>query len=390
MRASVQSTVPRTEGRIPVKPPKINYWLRGRIWWYHLTINHKRHRASTGESDYKNACRVAERERAILLRHQSEAADPYRMSARELFDWQKERMEKSGRARTTIANHQNFADRYIEHFGDRPLTELSRFDVEGWRDWLATQKIRNSNRNGQALSPKTISEHLNWLSAIYNDVLDDLPNPVKRVIRPKQTHSEHVEAMQFYTPDEINKLIDTAQKLVGEDPASKEFRYWDQLHCWLILLSHTGMRIGEAQDLRFKDVDKRRKTVSVTSQKTGKRRTLNLTNLKIQGMGYTPYYALQDLMMYAENHYGETLDKDCRIYIKYHTWFFKTLRRLCRKAEVEFKGVHALRNSFATMALTRWTVAEVSHYLGHKDISTTFTIYGHLISEPTKEFSYSK
>jgi integrase len=68
-----------------------------------------------------------------------------------------------------------------------------------------------------------------------------------------------------------------------------------------------------------------------------------------------------------------------RLYVQYPTWFYKTLRRACKHAEVDFRGVHALRHAFATMALRKHSVKKVAEWLGHNDIYLTYATYGHLV-----------
>ena len=43
---------------------------------------------------------------------------------------------------------------------------------------------------------------------------------------------------------------------------------------------------------------------------------------------------------------------------------------------------HALRHTFASLALkSGWPIGQLAKWLGHSDINTTYSIYGHLIAE---------
>ena len=56
----------------------------------------------------------------------------------------------------------------------------------------------------------------------------------------------------------------------------------------------------------------------------------------------------------------------------------RMLERLCERVGVEYKGVHALRHSFATTLIQKGaSVKYVSELLGHASIQTTYNLYVH-------------
>ena len=53
------------------------------------------------------------------------------------------------------------------------------------------------------------------------------------------------------------------------------------------------------------------------------------------------------------------------------------------------RPVHALRHTFASFALrSGWPVGQLAKWLGHSDINTTYSIYGHLIAEEPPEIRF--
>ncbi len=66
--------------------------------------------------------------------------------------------------------------------------------------------------------------------------------------------------------------------------------------------------------------------------------------------------------------------------------FAEHLEKLFKHADVERRSVHTMRHSFATQLLTAGVyVNEVQFALGHKDVSTTLSKYGHLLPGRQKE-----
>jgi integrase len=212
---------------------------------------------------------------------------------------------------------------------------------------------------------------------------------------------------------EWGKIFETALKDKKSEGKNTD-GHKNQFFWWLILISHTGIRLGEAQSLRFKDIIDEEICAYFTSAKTKERRKLNLISLgNIKEMAEeeynesgvehkvsiyvsikNPWFALMRLKLIAENEYkrrDKTITDTLPLYVRYRDWFYNNLESVCERAKVKFLGCHALRHSFASYALLRmgWKIEYLAKWLGHQDISTTYRIYGHLIADPSPQFKYS-
>lgn len=124
----------------------------------------------------------------------------------------------------------------LPHFGDWPLGKITRASVQVWVNELATR-----------LAPATATKALHILSKILDGAIADgrlAVNPCRTVKAPKIEDEE----ARFLTPYELVALEDAM-------PAS-----------WRVLvpfLADVGLRIGEAAALRWRDVDTARLTVVV-------------------------------------------------------------------------------------------------------------------------------
>lgn len=136
-----------------------------------------------------------------------------------------------GRYRTTT----EYFLRYLgeHHPGVRTLDELRRDPhILGWLTWLSSQQppLVKSTRSLHVLSLRRLTEELAWLQDLPTRVRlfhpDDIPQPAARFPRP-------------LTPEQ-DRLIQQ-ELLRRNDVASNA----------LLLIRHTGIRIGECVDLSF-------------------------------------------------------------------------------------------------------------------------------------------
>lgn len=148
------------------------------------------------------------------------------------------------------------------------------------------------------------------------------------------------------------------------------------------LMLETGMRVGEALALRWKYVDIKRKRLRVEatmlnlankkqcvlqeSPKTiSSRRVIPLTNKAIE--------ILEKAQANAKNEYvftngrGEPLTYEA---LRYQT------QQICKNADVEYRGEHVFRHTFATNCWYKnIDVKVLSKILGHSDVNVTYNIY---------------
>ena len=334
---------------------------RSEFWQYDFRANGRRYRGSTREHQKAQAEEVAG---AIFLRvsqqteTRSRVFSPASCRTDEAFARHIIALEARSRDDATISNYERYANRFDVFFGERTLAGITETDVEAWRDWLLSLHRGDQGHTDRTLSPKYVTEHVCWLASVYNHY--GLPNPTRRVERPRVTPEQHQRRLPVFSTGEMEALF---------RECGPEFR---PAFTWL---AYTGTRQCEMRDLRrsHQDIHEPTQTVWVTGKKR-KRRQLSLS-----GAAQPAWDALHQEIARRTVHEGEP------VFDPYNRWADKRLRALCSRVGIPERGPHALRHTFATHALLQWSwdTALVAKWLGHESISTTYRYYGHLIpTEP--------
>ena len=156
------------------------------------------------------------------------------------------------------------------------------------------------------------------------------------------------------------------------------------------LLHETGMRIGEALGLRPEDLAAAEREVAVVPRDNG-----NGARSKSREPRLIPVRAGL-IRLYADYLHGEYGDLDCD-YVFVNLWgqprghplgypaVYDLVRRLRRRTGIGFDP-HWCRHTAATRMLRDGVPIEVvSRLLGHADLTTTSTVYGHLTAEDARK-----
>jgi len=135
----------------------------------------------------------------------------------------------------------------------------------------------------------------------------------------------------------------------------------------LLLGSHAGLRLAEMTDLRWRDIDRAGRELTVRSGKGGKLRRVVL--------GTTLTAALEAL----------GAPRDPEVYVlpfRAPIRAQERMRRLCARAGVAYRGVHALRHSCGTRLVreSKGNLELAANHLGHANIQTT-RAYSHWADE---------
>jgi integrase len=202
---------------------------------------------------------------------------------------------------------------------------------------------------------KALKDAVKWRLIPYN-VADAVtpPRPTKPEITP-------------LTAEQVKRLLAATR---GE-----------KLEALYVLAVTTGMRIGEMFGLKWSDVDlevgvlRVRRTVSadgtVNPPKTASsRRTVRLSTLAVRALTGHPRTAEWVFASAAGTPIGV-----CNFHK--NSW-----RPLLQRAGLPHARVHDLRHTAATLMLSRGVpVKVVSEMLGHADVSTTLSIYAHVLPD---------
>ena len=390
--------------------PIPSYRVRDGHIWYHFYFKGKRYRRST-------KCKPHETDRAeritkdlidsLMFNLMADGTNPRELPAAELFRMYNRRPTKRGQPKNpaTILNYERYAKRFLDKFGALVnLTDINQWMIEDWRNDLLDTDSAYEDKGNKKLSPKLVAEHINWISAVYK--VFNLPNPCVNVTRPKKTHAQQVEDLQYYSKSELKRLLEVSRNLHLNGQ-----RGYDEFYSWLRLMAETGIRIGEAMNIRLKDIKWSQNAIYVWANKRSAGRLLQFPD--DAGDWGTMYltYLLLDRVFRDEFGFeapdirlkkrlesiGAKLEElqeshpDFTLWRYTYWWFAEHLKHVCKECGIPYKSPHALRHSFATIAMHSpdWTISYLAQWLGHKDISTTYKFYGHLGREERPPFSLS-
>jgi integrase/recombinase XerD len=182
----------------------------------------------------------------------------------------------------------------------------------------------------------------------------------------------------FYSNHEIQKLLKAAKTRPSIDP----LRAWTY-YCLFGLLAVTGLRLGEALNLRTGDIDWSEGILTIRGAKFGKSRLvpLHASTCKV----LADYSKRRDRRFgrRTEGHFlvnktGKRLDKG-----EVHRAFYTLSRQIGLRAVDASRGprLHDFRHRFAVQTLLRWyrngedpkrRLPILSTYLGHAHVTDTY------------------
>lgn len=182
----------------------------------------------------------------------------------------------------------------------------------------------------------------------------------------------------FYSDEEIRDLLKAAKGRSSKDP----LRPWTY-HCLLGLLAVTGLRLGEALNLRSDEMNWREGILTIRGAKFGKSRLVPLHPSTCEVL--SDYAKRRDRRFgtrpqspFLVNKNGNRLDKG-----EVHRMFYSLSRQIGLRAENTRRGprLHDFRHRFAVETLLRWyregedpkrKMPVLSTYLGHAHVTDTY------------------
>jgi integrase len=261
----------------------------------------------------------------------------------------------------------------IPYFG---RMRLSAIEPQHVRDFIRTVSARGVKVNTVRLALAPVKAL--FATAVEDGVLRMNPAAGVRIIAQRESFDDEGqgdEDVRALAPDELTALLDWIP---------------DAWQLFYRFLADTGVRIGEAVELRWRDLDLGAGTVRVERQfYKGKirrpksrfgRRTLRLTsNLarELWTLRKDTRAGDDDLVFTAQR--GGRVDQS------------NLMSRVLKPAAVdagigEWVGHHTFRHTCATSLFrTGWNAVQVQRWLGHHKASFTLDTYVHLLDEDTPE-----
>ena len=257
----------------------------------------------------------------------------------------------------------------IPTFGKFNLSDINNEDIISFSNKLLTE-----GRNGQKLSPKSVSDILSRMKSIRRFALirgyevNYVPNAVEIPLRQGQ--------IKVLTSTEENKLLRYLKS------------HFDLTALGILLSLFTGLRIGELCALKWSDFSFADKEFHVrrTMQRlhnldedTERKTFIEIDTPKTQSsLRKIPIPA--ELMKYLKSAYVEDAyvlsgSKDKFIEPRTMENRFKSILKKCGIEKINF---HVLRHSFATKCVELgFDIKSLSEILGHANVNITLNRYVH-------------
>ena len=319
-------------------------YKRENVWYLSYRAGGRRVRKSVGKS--KKLAILAQKEVEVQLAKRKlgweEIKDPT------FCDFQEEYLQylKTNTRATTYVRYrkalQHFTNFLTSHGTASPkLSQISFQLIEEYKQ-----------KRSEAVKPLTVNVELKVLKALYNFAIKcrcARENPVSKV----SFYREVEKKPRFLQNEEIKELLDNSNGL------------YPVLYTFL----KTGLRKSELINLKWKDIDFKRKYLTIESKedwrtKTGNTREIPITDDLVEILNKLP--KASDYVFL--NSHGR----------KYGFHLTERVKRLAKSIGISDVTVHALRHTFIShLVMNGVDLVSIKELAGHSDIKTTMR-YAHL------------
>lgn len=270
----------------------------------------------------------------------------------------------------------------FKHLHSRYLGDISQWDAQKWASNMQKAGLRNTTINRRMASLKgVLSRAKEWgviesnpLAGMKSLKTDDSPN-VRYLSSLEKSQllkalNERQEEQRMRRKSH-NRWLNTRHNNITAPLAET---YTDYLMPIILLALNTGMRRGEIFDLRWTDVNLRRKLITIRGEisKSGSTRHIPMSNEAHACLSAWKPEHLKNQLVFPSPTTGFRLNNI------YSSW-----KKLLEKTGINNFRFHDLRHHFAsTLVMKGVDLNTVRELLGHSDIKTTLR-YAHLAPEHT-------
>lgn len=342
--------------------------------WIDFTHNGKRHRKSLGlkntSTNRKHAKQRLIPELQIKLLS-GEFFDKTKMPTVSEYMEISFQLREGSRTKSTIYGHRKNYERYIEPiFGSMKIDTLTSRKITIWQNNLVKQ----------GLAKATIDKIRGLLYSMYEDSIEEgflIKNPisnVKRVstnIKPKQPTRE----IDPFSKSEIQRIISAEE---------------GQTQNLYALLFFSGVRIGEAIGLTWRDIDFENNVLKIRRQV----RFGESTPLKTQN-SIRDIPIIDVLKPFLENQFNLTGKSDSYVFLnKQGTQFYSSNKvreqfwiKTFEKVNIPYRNLHQTRHTYISNLISSGEdINYVSMIAGHKNTKVTLEKYSRYIPHNNSEF----
>ncbi|CAM3902943.1 tyrosine-type recombinase/integrase [Deinococcus frigens] len=277
----------------------------------------------------------------------------------------------------------------VPGIGKRKLGSITPRDLETFYAALQHQDPRRQDTLGKPLGDSMKRQIHNLLHLAFNDAVrhGDLMRHPADTARPRYTQqAAQDDTFKSWTEEEASKFYTVA-------------RVHSQGVVFCFMLS-TGIRIAEALGLRWEHVDLQTGAVRVEEALVSLGGHLHRTTPKTNRSRRTIHVAGDALAILQEQLEVDALKREAKgeSYVGSGSVFtnslgtpilpdnvYRTMKQLCKAADVEYKGTHVLRHSFISIQGQQGRSVEViSAHVGHARPSFTRDRYRTVFDEERK------
>lgn len=259
-----------------------------------------------------------------------------------------------------------------DYFGYTKLKDVTRSQYQTFlNDYgktRATASVRKVHIYAKACLQDALQEKRIDVDPTYNVV-------------PKGKKPPKKNADKYLNYEETRLLLSEIYKGINPD--------WHTRYMIIISLA-TGLRFSEVLALNWEDIDFKQKTVRINKSFDYRitnefKETKTISSNRAVPINDTTLETLKYFKQFNSKEYGNNL------FIKTTAFGYdhvtneavnKTLKRACKRAEIPVITFHSLRHTYCSLLIyLGLNIKYISKLLGHKSVSTTYNVYGHLIEE---------
>ena len=252
------------------------------------------------------------------------------------------------------------------YFGNKRVNDITAADIRQWQNELIKM----------GYSPTYLKTINNQLSAIFNYAVryyDLKSNPCAKAGSMGKSKAEE---MDFWTGEEFRKFIDSVM--------NKRLSYMA-----FMTLYWTGMRLGELLALNPKDVDLKKRTISITKsyQRLGKKDVITPPKTpKSKRVITIPEFLAADIKDYIDSSYE--LQENDRLFPITKYYLEHEMQRGIKESGVKRIRVHDLRHYHVSLLISMgFSAVSIGNRVGHESVDITYR-YAHMF--PTEQTQMAK
>lgn len=247
---------------------------------------------------------------------------------------------------------------WVQEFGDRELADITPDEVDAAVVRLADRGRLQPIRNGvtakanKPLSGATLNRYISQLQSVYKYArrLRLLPRAHVPPTHGIEKSPEPPDPNRYLRAEEVERLIKVARVLD---------RRWKKLAPLILVAFHTGMRVGNLLDLRWRDVDLGARTITALKTKNGQPQVSALSERAAKELERLPGTHPADERVFG-NSRGQ----------RFH--FRNLWARVCTEAGLPGRHFHELRHGCGTaLATAGVNQAQIMAVMGHRTLTAS-------------------